>query len=74
MTVCPTILKCNVSTHHTNDQGVTVAAGMHTHQGVRFLTCCVNDPLTGCQHISGRPFFALILLERLSRVLRLSMG
>lgn len=68
--LCKTIQNCGVATSFNHD-GVLISVGVYFRERNRFVTCCVQDPLAGCQHLNTRMVGAFILLERITRVLRL---
>lgn len=69
--LCSTIRNCEVVTYHKH-RGTTISVGVATHDGIKYITACFHDPLLGCQHIHARQASALILIERLSRAVRIS--
>jgi hypothetical protein len=62
-----------VSTSY-NHNGVLVSVGITKHDTEEFFTCCVQDPIAGCQHICTQQRGALILVENVVHALLLRCG
>jgi hypothetical protein len=73
MTPCKTIHNCQVFTSY-NHNGVLVSVGITKHEEEEFFTCCIQDPLTGCQHICTKQHGALILVENVVHALLMKRG
>jgi hypothetical protein len=67
---CPTIRACSYATHHKTDGGDLISVGVTLHGTDRFYTLCLKDPLLGCGHFTAKNDGALIVIEKLSRVMR----
>lgn len=49
-----------------------ISVGITVHDGIKYMTLCLQDPLLGCQHITSLQAVGVIVIERLSRALMLS--
>jgi len=71
--VCAVMKNCDVVTAH-KFRGTTISVGITLHDGIKFMTLCFEDPITGCQHIQSRQATMPIVIERLARALMISDG
>lgn len=69
--MCLALIDCDVVSMH-DCKGVIISVGVSVRDGVEFITCCVEDPRSGCQHISTRSSLALVLIERLASAMRVA--
>lgn len=67
---CATIKNCDFATHHRLE-GELVSVGVRLHDTDRFYVLCIKDGV-GCQHVTAKNERAFILMERLSRILRIA--
>jgi hypothetical protein len=68
--LCLLIRNCQVVSYF-NHKGVLVSAGVCERPDGKFITFCVQDPWAGCQHIITRSAGAFLLIELITRALRL---
>lgn len=64
--ICDAIRRCDVSTVY-NSGAAIVAVGITRHDNHDLVTCCVRDPILGCQHVQATSSTAVVLIERLAR-------
>ncbi len=71
--ICQALQNCEIVTAH-NFGGTKISVGIAVHDGIKYMTLCLRDPLAGCQHIHSRQAAIVIVIERLSRALMISDG
>lgn len=69
--VCLTLKNCDIVTAY-NFRGAIISVGISIHDGIKYITLCLADPVLGCQHINSRQAVGVILIERLARALMIS--
>ena len=68
---CKIIEKCHVATAH-DYEGIKISVGVYFLDGIaKFVIVCIQGR-TRCQHIHTGENEALVVIERLSRALRLA--
>lgn len=68
---CPTTSKSDFVTRYRY-KGDTFSVGVTDHGDDRFYVVCIHDAVAGCQHILTKNEGVLLVMEALTRALRVS--